>query len=157
MKEMDRYHWTKKSIKEAQELRLLAESPDDFANRIQAWILKHHNVLMTISFQSLRFNMSCSNTHVAPVGGMRNWSCQKNIPHGYPGLIGRLFMIKSIQTGDYCGTLVDTWDHKVVGLNTGTGGGGYNSKYDVTLFCSDFPKFGQKYIDEYTFEKLLSL
>ena len=125
MNEMDHYHWTDKAVKEAGKLRLLATSPDDFANRIQAWVAKHHGVEMTVAFECLTFHPLCSCTHDA-------------------GLHGRLHLSKTIKAGKYCGDLIGSFNNRITGLNTGTGGGGHTSQYEVTLFCDDFPKFGYK-------------
>ena len=154
MNEMDHCDWTDKAVKEAGKLRLLATSPDDFANRIQAWVAKHHGVEMTVAFACLTFHPLCSCTHAAPVGGVTNFSCHKHLPSGYAGLYGRLHLSKTIKAGKYCGELIGSFNNRITGLNTGTGGGGHTSQYEVTLFCDDFPKFGYKYIGEYMLDNI---
>jgi len=86
--------------------------------------------LMKIGFSEMRWRDSVSNTHDCPRGGVTNFWSKEELPRGYPGWQGRIYIV--IASEDVFGSR----EMKQLGIYTGTGGGG---SYDVRLFADDFP------------------
>lgn len=128
------------------EMRLKSTSPTGFAKRLQKFALSHGEK-MTVRFFSLYATESASNSHSCPIGKeyKTNWSRNSNEPLGFPALVGRLYLQKTPPQGKYCRDALAGNDFREIpGLCTGTGGGGYESEYDVTLWLADFPLWGHK-------------
>lgn len=91
------------------------------------------------TFDTPRFSKLTSNTHVCPKGGELNWSCKDDKPKGYPGwsvyVKGRLKRNKN-HGGQYPYSAA----LNIVGLKTGSGGGGNESwGYGISIFLADWP------------------
>jgi hypothetical protein len=85
------------------------------------------------------FKDETSNTHRCPDGGVTNFSCDSNRPRGYPGWSGHIsgkLQRESKHDGSYpYGEFLN-----LVGIKTGSGGGGNKSwGYDFKLFLADWP------------------
>jgi len=85
-----------------------------------------------------------SNSHRCPDNGVTNWCARDpNLPTGYPGFQGRIegALVRSKKNNNsypYTDAL------NLVGIKTGTGGGGNGSwGYDVSLFLADWPGLSQ--------------
>jgi hypothetical protein len=142
-KEIEKHN---KQLRERNNLRLQAESPEHFASLISGWIKKKKGTDILIEFENLHYRSLASNTHDCPVGGVTNWHKAKNHPLGYPGLVGRVTITKTNHKGKGIGDIIDSFEREFPGFNTGTGGGGsWELSYCVTLFLSDFPKILKKY------------
>jgi hypothetical protein len=100
---------------------------------------------LKIDFTSLRWNPSISNTHSCPKGGVTNWAGKELFanglpkPNGYPGWGGRLEgSLKRLKKHD--NNYPSSGFFKLVGLHTGTGGGGNtNFGWDVKIFAEEWP------------------
>jgi hypothetical protein len=96
-------------------------------------------------FDQMRWNPLCSNSHAAPRGKPTNWCARDadpSVPRGYPGWRGRL----SYHTTSYMAWDSSNW--KAAGIHTGTGGGGHESSYDVTVFAEEFPNMAFRLLME---------
>jgi hypothetical protein len=134
------------TVKDRNEMRLNATSPADFAKRLERFALSHGEK-MTVRFDRLFATKSASNSHSHPIGTeyKSNWSRKPEEVLGYPALYGRLYLKKDVATGKYCKDALTGNDfEEIPGLCTGTGGGGHESEYDVTLWLSDFPLWENK-------------
>jgi uncharacterized C2H2 Zn-finger protein len=92
-------------------------------------------VINKLTFDRMRFNSECSNSHNAPLGKLTNWGGKNSpdVPLSYPGWRGNIII-------EYIG---DSWRIsdmlRFIGICTGSGGGGSNRlHYDVTLWADDF-------------------
>lgn len=99
-----------------------------------------------IRFSNMRFGIQ-SNSHRAPLGKRTNWcgrDSKDGVPRGYPGWIGSI----RYRNSNYMNWDTEAWDS--VGVSTGSGGGGTEARYDVTLWHDDFPNllFGAIMRDE---------
>lgn len=98
----------------------------------------------TDSFESISltatYERNVSNSHACPDNGVTNW-CAKdsNKPTGYPGWYGRIEgKLKRLKKHN--GNYPYSSALALVGLKTGTGGGGNeNWRYEVRLFLADWP------------------
>lgn len=102
------------------------------------FILKHWgelrrdtSVLQALGFSEMRWSESVSNTHDCPRGGVTNWWSKEDLPTGYPGWKGRIYLR---QDGATFSTAFQKLDY--LNIYTGSGGGGH---YEVRLFAADFP------------------
>lgn len=93
-----------------------------------------------LEWQSCRYDACTSNSHVCPDNGVSNWCAkEKSKPIGYPGYKGYLKgslarPAKHQHTYPYSEAL------NLVGIKTGTGGGGNNDfGYEFTVFLDDWP------------------
>jgi len=89
----------------------------------------------------IRYSNQVSNTHSAPVGDVRNWHGEADKPCGYAGFHGRIrgtCQGKTDISGSNFFNGAQNFEKGIVGINTGSGGGGRFS-YDVSLFLDDFP------------------
>lgn len=96
------------------------------------------DVYVNVAMTSVRYSKSVSNTHTCPVGGVRNFMCRDDLPQGYEGwycrISGTLARTGKMYEYPYSGGL------QLVGINTGTGGGGNeNWGYDAKIFLADWP------------------
>jgi len=105
-----------------------------------------------LKFHSLYYSENLSNSHSSPIGMPTNWSGKAELPTGYPGWRGRVTFKKEyvlskkkyMSSSDY--SEINDIYKGILGLNTGTGGGGYEEcSYDVSLFIDDFPLIKEKY------------
>ena len=91
-------------------------------------------VMHEFKFNAMRWQMHCSNSHSAPRGRVTNWGNRNpSKPTGYPGWRGYV----KWRISDW-----ERWDTnplQAIGVQTGSGGGGTNGSYDVTLYAEDFP------------------
>ncbi|MDD4389724.1 MAG: hypothetical protein PHW03_02855 [Eubacteriales bacterium] len=104
------------------------------------------NLTVSLSIQ-FKENVRWSHSHHAPIGKKTNWgSSDPTQPTSYPGYEGRVEFIKPDKTGEYAGHMFTGWTRggKVEGFHTGSGGGGYEAKYDCYLFIDDFPLIKEK-------------
>ncbi len=96
-----------------------------------------------------KFTTMASNSHSRPRDGVMNW-CGHNdpAPRGYPGWTGELQGKLNITDKQEC----PSWSEffKLFDVHTGSGSGGRNLQYGVTVFASDWPRFAE----ELTFRKL---
>ena len=100
---------------------------------------------------SAKYNPYVSNSHSCPDNGVTNWSAQnKSLPASYPGFEGSITgklnrLPKHMSSYPYNSAL------NIVGIKTGTGGGGNDSwMYGVKIFLDDWPGLRQ----QLTFNKL---
>jgi hypothetical protein len=127
-------------------MRLKSTSVSDFEKRLEQFALSHGEK-MTVKFGRLYATESSSNSHSCPIGKeyKTNWPRKPNEPMGFPALVGRLYLKKNVAEGKYCiDALTGSGFGEIPGLCTGTGGGGYESEYGVTLWLADFPLWGHK-------------
>lgn len=93
-----------------------------------------------LEFVNLQYSNNVSNSHVEPEDGVGNWCGRnKDKPTGYPGWHGRI-RGSFIREKKYnsCYPYSDLLN--LVGLKTGSGGGGNESwGYDVSIFVLDWP------------------
>jgi len=126
--------------------RLLSTSPDDFARRLTEYS-KSIGEHVDVKFIGLSYTENASNAHSCPIGCVINWNRDEEKPRGYPALRGKVSMIKNNKSGKYCSDIFRTFSCSFPGFNIGCGGGSYNSEYEITLWLSDFPLWGQIYND----------
>lgn len=144
--------------------RLNATSFTEYAKLCVEYINKINEgtgiIYSDLKFYNLYYNENLSNTHNSPIGKPTNWWNKPDIPAGYPGWGGRVTFKKHNKSGK---SHVSSNDHSeihspyrgILGLNTGSGGGGYNEfTYDIKLFLDDFPLIKEKYERQ---QKLLRL
>ena len=87
--------------------------------------------LTAMQFTNMQYSDRVSNTHSCPKSGVTNWYCESELPGGYPGWFGRIY----IESADR--SLFSTFDAlSNIGIHPGSGGSGH---YDVKIFCDDFP------------------
>ena len=140
------------------EMRLKSTSVSDFAKRLEQFALTHGEK-MTVKFGSLYATESSSNSHSCPIGKeyKTNWIRKPGEVLGYPALYGRLYLKKNVASGKYCrDALTGNSFGEIPGLCTGTGGGGYESEYNVTLWLADFPLWGHKVMAYLKLQKEMS-
>lgn len=111
----------------------------------------------------LTYRDCVSNTHDAPMTGVRNWESDPSKPKGYPGYYGRVWATFSNDPGDFSDAIFGA-----TLTYTGTGGyGNYNSpfphhekgelypvSYDYRLFLDDWPLVFQSIGKKRTLSKL---
>lgn len=117
-------------------LRLQARSFDHFASLIQEAAKTYNNEDVEVKLD-VYYSECIRNTHNKPINGKCNWEQKPNLPLGYPGFYGRIRMSKKKHSGHYCSDAISY--REIPGLNTTSGGGGYDSEYGVELFVDDFP------------------
>lgn len=91
---------------------------------------------MKITYLTLDWTPSASNSHACPRGGVTNWGGQgPDAPRGYPGFTGRIEYQMSHDIGFGSDVM------RGLGIHTGTGGGGGGNTfgYAVTFFDADWP------------------
>ena len=104
-----------------------------------------------ITALNMRCNFSplASNSHCHPRGGVSNWCGHGDpAPRGYPGWTGSLSGKLSLgprQDSPSWSEFFEMFD-----VHTGSGSGGANFQYGVTVFASDWPGIAE----ELTFRKL---
>lgn len=111
-----------------------------------------------IKFNQMKWGNQISNSHSCPKGGVTNWGGrEKNAdgtprPNGYPGWQGYLSgSLKRLKK--HMSFYPASGFFKLVGIHTGTGGGGNQSfGWDIKLFAEEWP--GP--VAELTFNKLVS-
>jgi len=97
------------------------------------------DVFTKLNFSEPKFSECVSNTHNCPASGVTNFMCKDDLPRGYVGwtsyVNGTLVRPKKHDGSyPYSGAL------KMVGLHTGSGGGGNkNFGYDIKIFLDDWP------------------
>jgi hypothetical protein len=86
----------------------------------------------------VRYIDKVSNTHVCPDTGVTNWQWTLDLPRGYAGFSGRV--TGSIVCDKRQRHYLSTTDLlKLVGIKTGSGGGGDSSwGYNVSIFLDDW-------------------
>jgi len=105
--------------------------------------------LLELTFNSMTYSDSVSNSHCAPHDGVKNWSGQnKNAPTGYPGWQGRLNFAED-KPSDISYFSSAIFGNKKARIHTGGGGGSGQKEgepetvrrcsYDLKLFASDWP------------------
>lgn len=93
------------------------------------------------------YNYNVSNSHSSPKVGVENW-CNRNkdLPSGYPGFAGSIegTLKRDLEnSGRYPSSAL----LKMIGIHTGTGGGGnIGWRYDVKLFIADWPGLGKQLV-----------
>lgn len=93
--------------------------PNDFSVKIQHLYVKHGKV---------------SNSHSCPVGGITNWGGKDDLPRFYMGWRGRIKFVTSHYLPGHASNYF-----KIMGIHTGSGGGGRNHyEYDVSFFDDDW-------------------
>ena len=123
----------------ANSLRLEAETVKDFAKAVEKYIKDTTGEDFSISI-TVDYNMFCSGSHSHPINASYiPYDYNMKYPN-YPGLYGDINLIKAKKSGDYCGDYIKN----IPGLNSGSGGGGYDAHYQLTLFLEDFPKIKAK-------------
>ena len=124
------------------QLRLAATSPSDFFRRIEQFCKDEYGEDVTIRFTPITIG-NCATSHCAPIGQKPDFrGDEKRL-----GVWGGVEMSKTPPEGEY---ISGSGPYRFPGFNTGSGGGGYNSGWDVVLFAEDFPIWGpkvQQYID----------
>lgn len=112
-----------------------------------------------IKFEYLKWNSSVSNSHSCPKGGVTNWGGREKFadgapkPNGYPGWQGYIRgSLKRLKKHN--GSYPASGFFKLVGIHTGTGGGG-NERFgwDVKVFAEEWPGPAA----ELTFKKLANV
>ena len=106
----------------------------------------------------LRYSEHCSNSHVAPRDGVRNWSGRDDsLPTGYPGFTGTVYYTVRNRPNSSDERLKIGSNRIVLDINRAleyvgirTSGGSANTisgeaKYGVTLFLSDFRAMKKAY------------
>lgn len=112
-----------------------------------------------IDFSHLRWGLETSNSHCCPKGGVTNWAGREMFadgtpkPKGYPGWSGRVDgSLKRLKK--HMSNYPASGFFKLVGIHTGTGGGGNESfGWDVKIFAKEWP--GP--VAELTFNKLANI
>ena len=88
-----------------------------------------------ITLLELKWEENVSNTHSCPFNGVTNWSREHGLPTGYPGWRGRIDFSLTVDPPGMGSDML-----KGTGINTGSGGGGHQSRsYDVKFFEDDWP------------------
>lgn len=118
-------------------------------SEISEWIINncyslafYNNIKLTDNFRiiTVDFNLTwqsrCSNSHSAPLNGVRNWGATtSDLPANYPGVCGRIAIKYSGNTNAFFSNIF-----KGTGINFGTGGGGgANYASDIIMFAADWP------------------
>ena len=121
-----------------------------YANGKGSWHKKFPKGAKFISVEmKCRFTEMASNSHSCPRGGVMNWCGHGDPnPRGYPGWTGSLS--GKLDVTDRQET--PSWSEffKMFDVHTGSGSGGRNFNYGVTVFASDWPGVAE----ELTFRKL---
>jgi len=65
--------------------RLYSTSPFDFVRRVNHALFGLYGLNIGLTIVDTRYSERLSNTHECPIGGVTNWSCEKELPRGYPG------------------------------------------------------------------------
>jgi len=86
-------------------------------------------------------NTYASNTHSAPNGKKTNWLGSTDLPRGYPGYIGNMSGV--FENHKHSG-VSNIW--KFIDIHTGTGSGGNNFQYSVTIWIDDWPGIAEQYV-----------
>lgn len=84
---------------------------------------KHPNQLGV--FMHLTHSYNVSNTHSSPKNGVTNFCSKNNLPKGYPGFFGRIWIFTYNKLDRY--KRMPPWGHDVYhrsGIHTGSGGSG---------------------------------
>lgn len=116
---------------------LLLTSPSD---RKYRKCFTADDVFENMSFEHISYKDNVSNTHRCPDGGVTNFTSKEpGKPTGYPGWKGYIKgTLKRNPKDEYAYPYGEALN--VVGLKTGSGGGGNKSwGYDVSIFLSDWP------------------
>lgn len=88
---------------------------------------------------NIQYTDMVSNSHSAPVGYPQNWRGEPNLPKGYPGWNGRVW----IRYADPCRNFGSTPFSKTL-TYTGTGGaGGYGGPWEAVSACR-FQRYGYR-------------
>jgi hypothetical protein len=90
------------------------------------------NEIFTDIYIKAYYHPTCSNSHERPFNGVTNFHRKNDKPLNYPGLLGS---IHGNMTGYYHNSEI----FELFGLKTGSGGGGNNFRYQITIFEDDFP------------------
>lgn len=87
-----------------------------------------------------RWNRNVSNSHRCPVGGVVNWGGHKpGLPTGYPGWTGHIAGSLT-RPKNKMGSYPTSDILNLIGLHTGSGGGGNESwSYGLSIFLDDWP------------------
>ena len=133
--------------KERNSIRERATSVDHLAELLESFA-KRCGKPVKVKFERMNINMTLSNSHSCPIGGVTNWRRASDKPRGYPGISGRIEVSKLNEKTRWLsieafGNNPMNSDLKLIpGINLGSGGGG---SYEVFLFFTDFPKINRKF------------
>lgn len=102
---------------------------------------------LCISNIDVNYQDSVSNSHACPANGVTNFMGDANLPRGYPGFYGSIkgYLVRHrSHMSDYpTSSLL-----KMIGLRTGSGGGGNESwYYSLSVFIADWPGLIQQWTD----------
>jgi hypothetical protein len=99
------------------------------------------------SFETIRYSKEASNTHVRPFDGILNWGREDDKPKGYPGWITHVNGVLE-RNKSHMGSYPYSAALNVIGLKTGSGGGGNESwGYGITIFLADWPGLKQTILE----------
>jgi len=93
--------------------------------------------ITNVSVSLVRFSDSESNSHCSPRGEVTNFLRKKELPTGFPGFSGNIFVKHE---GDYPSFVLSGALTKL-GICTGSGG---NNRWTITLFLKDWPGLEQR-------------
>ena len=103
-----------------------------------------NSTLTDFSFSDIHTG-NCSNSHSAPRGRSTNWwgrgeAGEEGVPRSYPGISCNIHFKCEIKSKDHWGCRATDF-LKVIGIHTGTGGGGPEGyRYGCTIWAQHFPK-----------------
>lgn len=125
--------------------RLYSTSPFDYIERINYGLFGVYGLRIGLKITDIRYSERLSNTHDCPITGVTNWSCEKELPRGYPGYECKydfdevaLEKFWSRHRGEYR----HFWSHDYVKEFSGLHFGSGSLKYAWgKLFIDDFPKW----------------
>lgn len=99
----------------------------------------------------ISYSPTVSNSNSAPIGKKANWDGHdKSLPTAYKGFYGRISgtskHLKKVKL-DLSGSdfFAGSFGQGFRGINLGSGGGGSEFSYDVSLFLDDFPLIAEKF------------
>ena len=100
---------------------------------------REYNNHEVVSFAwEMSYSDKVSNTHSAPEGYPQNWGCEPELPHGYPGWTGRVWI--RYREDPYSFSASGAFEKTLT--FTGTGGGGSYDGPSAAISSARFHRYG---------------
>ena len=118
----------------------------DSVEAIRQFIIENSDSVHDVQFE-VRFSSNASNTHSCPKDGVSNFSKKRDLPLGYPAMVGKVTIYQYIDKK--VGSITHELGYRY-NIRTGSGGGGattsgyYHTSYGVTIWLDDFPKLKER-------------